>query len=89
MEEKDVENLIKENEEYAKSKGYKLNPNILVVSGVTNGLLARKENFGELYCPCRKMTGNKQEDEKIICPCIYHESEIEKDGHCFCNLFVK
>ena len=89
MEEKDIKNLIKKNEEYAKSKGFKLNPNSAIVLGVTNGLLARKENFGEIYCPCRKMTGNKKEDKRIICPCVYHEDEIAKDGHCFCNLFVR
>jgi ferredoxin-thioredoxin reductase catalytic subunit len=89
MKEKDIEELIKKNEEYAAVKGFKLNPNPGIVLGVTKGLLMRKENFGEIYCPCRKMTGNKEEDEKIICPCAFHEEEIIKDGHCFCNLFVK
>lgn len=87
--EEEIEKLIKESEEYAKKNGYKLNPNRMIVEGVVRGLLARKENFGEIYCPCRKVTGNKEEDKKIICPCIYHDSEIEKDGHCFCNLFVR
>jgi prepilin-type N-terminal cleavage/methylation domain-containing protein len=85
----EMEKLIKKSEEYAKSKGFRLNPNREVAEGVVKGLLTRKENFGEIYCPCRKMTGNKEEDKKIICPCIYHLDEIEKDGHCFCNLFVK
>ena len=89
MEEKEIQNLIKKNEEYAKSKGFKINPNEAIVSGVTRGLLVRKESFGELYCPCRKMTGDKKSDKRIICPCVYHEDEIAKDGHCFCNLFVK
>jgi ferredoxin-thioredoxin reductase catalytic subunit len=89
MKEKDIEDLIKKSEEYAAVKGFKLNPNQGVVSGVIKGLLMRKEKFGEIYCPCRKMTGNKEEDEKIICPCAFHEEEIAKDGHCFCNLFVK
>jgi len=85
----EMEKLIKISEEYAEKKGYKLNPNRMIVEGVIKGLLSRKENFGEIYCPCRKMSGNKEEDKKIICPCIYHEDEIAKDGHCFCNLFVK
>jgi ferredoxin-thioredoxin reductase catalytic subunit len=87
--EEEMEKLIKISEEYAEKKGYKLNPNRMIVEGVIKGLLVRKENFGEIYCPCRKMSGNKEEDKKIICPCIYHEDEIAKDGHCFCNLFVK
>jgi len=89
MEEKDIENLRKECEQYAESQGYKLNPNEMITSGIIRGLLTRKENFGEIYCPCRKVAGNKEEDKKIICPCIYHKDEIAKDGHCFCNLFVK
>ena len=89
MEEKDIEELIKKSDEYAKSKGFKLNPNDAIVLGLVKGLLLRKERFGEIYCPCRKVTGDKEEDKKIICPCIYHEDEIAKDGHCFCNLFVK
>jgi ferredoxin-thioredoxin reductase catalytic subunit len=89
MEEKDIENLRKQSEDYAKSKGFKLNPNEIIVRGVVKGLLIRKENFGELYCPCRKMAGDKDLDKKIICPCIYHEDEVRDDGHCYCNLFVK
>ncbi|MFZ3054488.1 MAG: ferredoxin-thioredoxin reductase catalytic domain-containing protein [Minisyncoccales bacterium] len=84
-----MEKLIEAYEEYAKENGYKLNPNRMIVEGVIKGLMARKDEFGEQYCPCRKMSGDKEEDKKIICPCIYHEEEIEKDGHCFCNLFVK
>ncbi len=89
MEEKDIENLRKQSEEYAKSKGFHLNSNEIIVRGVVKGLLTRKENFGEIYCPCRKMANNKDIDKKIICPCIYHEDEIRDDGHCYCNLFVK
>lgn len=87
--EDEIKKIIDQSEEYAKKKGYKLNPNKAIVEGIANGLLVRKKNFGEIYCPCRKMTEDKEENKKIICPCIYHESEIKKDGHCFCNLFVK
>ncbi len=84
-----MEKLIAAYEKYAESMGFKLNPNKAIVEGTIKGLMARKEEFGEPYCPCRKMSGVKEEDELIICPCAYHEEEIEKDGHCFCNLFVK
>jgi len=89
MEEKDIEELTKKSAEHAKSKGFKLNPNDAIVLGLVKGLLMRKEKFGEIYCPCRKVTGDKEEDKKIICPCIYHENEVARDGHCLCNLFVK
>jgi ferredoxin-thioredoxin reductase catalytic chain len=83
------EELIKQYEEYAAENGFKLNPNPKIVEGIVNGLLAREEKLGERYCPCRRVTGDKEEDKKIICPCIYHKDEIEKDGHCHCNLLVR
>ena len=87
--EQEVKNLISEYEEYAQANGFQLNPNLQIVQGVVKGLLQRKETSGERYCPCRKMTNNKEEDQKIICPCVYHKDEISNDGHCHCNLFVR
>lgn len=85
----EVEKMMEEYREYAAEKGIRLNPNEKIVRGIVSALVARKEKFGERYCPCRRITGDKEEDKKIICPCIYHLDEIEKDGHCLCNLFVK
>ena len=83
-----IEEIIKKYEDYAAQTGFKLNENRKIVIGIINGLLDREKKFGEKYCPCRRITGDKEEDKKIICPCIYHKEEIEKDGHCHCNLFV-
>lgn len=87
--EEEIKKLRKEYEEYAKQKGLKLNPNEKVVEGVLRALIAREKQFGEKYCPCRKMSNDKKKDKKIICPCDYHLEEIEKEGNCFCNLFYK
>ena len=84
-----IENLIEEYKKYAQENGLKLNSNSKIVEGILRGLLAREEKFGARYCPCRRVTGDKEEDKKIICPCIYHKEEIKKDGRCHCNLFVK
>ncbi|MFA5232454.1 MAG: ferredoxin-thioredoxin reductase catalytic domain-containing protein [Candidatus Paceibacterota bacterium] len=89
MTDEEMEKLIKEYEEYAEEKGFKLNPDRKIVEGVVKALIMRKENFGEKYCPCRKMSNDKKADKNIICPCVYHLEEIEKAGHCFCNLFFK
>lgn len=83
------EELIKEHEEYAEQNGFKLNPDKKVVEVIIKGLLEREKKFGARYCPCRRITEDKEEDKKIICPCIYHKEEIEKDGKCFCGLFVR
>ena len=66
-----------------------LNSNEKIVDAIIGELFNNEEKYGEKYCPCRKVTGNKEEDKKIICPCIYHLDEIEEMGHCHCNLFVK
>ena len=85
----EMEKLIKEFDEYAKSNGFHLNPDTKTVERIVTGLLKNKEKFGEIYCPCRRVSGNKEEDAQKICACIWHKDEIAKDGHCFCNLYVK
>lgn len=85
----ELEKTIKEYEEYAKSKGFKLNPNKQIVEAMVKALLAKEKALGKRYCPCRKTSTNEKENKRIICPCFYHLEEIENQGHCFCNLFVK
>jgi len=84
-----IEEIIREYEEYAKKNGFSLNPNKKVVEGIVKSLLEREKRFGQRYCPCRKITGNFEEDKKIICPCEFHRQEIKRNGHCLCELFVK
>ncbi len=83
------EELIKEYEDYAKKSGFSLNSNRKIVEGIVKLLLEKEEKLGERFCPCRRVTGNTEEDRKIICPCQYHKEEIDKDGKCHCGLFVK
>jgi len=83
------EKLIKKLEEHAAEKGIKFNPNQTVVDSIVDRLLVREKELGEQYCPCRMPSGNREEDKKIICPCVFHLDEIREDGHCHCLLFVK
>jgi len=87
--EEQIQKLIKEYEEYAKEKGFKLNPDKKIVENLIKAMLKRKESFGERYCPCRRITGDKQKDKEIICPCVSHLEEIKKEGCCHCLLFFK
>lgn len=73
---------------WLKDKPYKLNPDQEAVQRVIHGLAVRQKKFGKLYCPCRVVTRNPAEDEKIICPCIYHEEELAQKGICHCQLLV-
>jgi ferredoxin-thioredoxin reductase catalytic subunit len=85
----DEKELTQKSDEYAKSVGIKLNPDKKAVEGVIKGLLFKKKKHGEIYCPCRVVTGDKEKDKEIICPCVFHRGEIELQGHCLCKLFFK
>ncbi len=81
--------LVEEYKRYAKENRFSLNPSKKIVEGVITGLFENEKRHGEKYCPCRMVTGKKEEDKKIICPCIYHKKEIETQGHCHCRLFFR
>jgi len=66
-----------------------LNPDKKTVERVMQGLAANEKKYGKRYCPCRRVSGNTEEDAKKICPCVWRDQEVKNDGHCLCNLFVK
>jgi len=73
--------------EYAEEKGLALNTDDRQLTAVIRGLVRNRLKHGERYCPCRIRSGDTEKDRLIICPCAYHEDEIENEGHCHCNLF--
>ena len=79
--------LLESAKDYAKEKELKLNSNEKVLNGIIKALWRNKEFKGELYCPCRIVTGDKEKDKDILCPCVFHRGEIEIHGNCKCNLF--
>jgi len=85
----DIEKIIQSYQEYAEKNGFKLNPDREVVKRLVIGMLENEKKYGARYCPCRRITGNPEEDKKKICPCFWHREEVERDGHCFCGLFYK
>jgi len=84
-----IEKLIEEYKKYAKENGFRLNQNKKAKEIIIKGLLSDEKKYGVRYCPCRKVTGNLEEDKKKICPCAFHHQEIKGQGHCLCGLFVK
>jgi ferredoxin-thioredoxin reductase catalytic chain len=86
---KEFEQLLKQYKDYAKDNGFHLNLDQKVVNFLIKSLLEREKNYGKRYCPCRRIKKSQKENDKIVCPCIYHKEEIERDGHCHCFLFVK
>lgn len=84
-----IENIIREAKEYAEKSGFKLNPDKEIVKKIAKGLLENLKKYTRKYCPCRRITGNLNEDKDKICPCVFHKIEIERNGHCFCGMFVR
>jgi len=74
---------------YAEKAGFMLNPNKQIQDSVIKGLVRNEAKHGFRYCPCRIVTGNKEKDRKIICPCAFHKEEISAQGYCHCMLFFK
>ena len=55
---------------------------------VVDGLVRNMQKYGVPTCPCRKF--NKENPDKdLFCPCVHVLKEVERDGHCYCNLFTK
>ena len=85
--EKEAEQLKAKLKKYADSKNLKFNDSEKITDGVITALLRNKKFKGDIYCPCRVVTGDKEKDKDIVCPCVFHSGEIELQGHCKCNLF--
>ncbi|MEM4270681.1 MAG: ferredoxin-thioredoxin reductase catalytic domain-containing protein [Candidatus Pacearchaeota archaeon] len=85
--EKEAEKLKQKLQKYADSKNLKLNDDEKVTENIILALLRNKKFKGDIYCPCRVITGDKNKDKDIVCPCVFHRGEIELQGHCKCNLF--
>ncbi len=61
---------------FAQLKGYTFNED---KEELIEGLLLKKEKYGDLYCPCR--IENVPEN---ICPCLRtRQNDVKKHGHCY------
>src|SRR3990172_12909044 len=72
----------------AESHGYTINPDEKVVEEILVGLVKNERRYGYKACPCRLATGKYQLDCDIVCPCSYCFLDVEKNGRCYCSLFV-
>ena len=72
----EFDSLLKKLQQHAQKNGFHLNPNKEIVKTLIHALIKRKTKDGEYYCPCRIITGNKNDDKNIICPCSNHKDDI-------------
>jgi len=75
-------------ERYLRRSPYRLFPDEVVVESLITRLARNLLAHGRQYCPCRRVTGDRDADRRNICPCRTHHDEIARDGHCECRLFV-
>ncbi len=70
-------------------KGFFFNPDKSVTLDILEALLAIKDNYGYMACPCRLSSGDRKKDSDIFCPCAYRADDVKEYGSCFCGLYVR
>ena len=73
---------------FQEAKGYYFNTDHKRVMELLAALLLNKQRYGYMGCPCRLLSGNRDQDRDIICPCVYSVPDIAEYGSCYCNLYV-
>ncbi len=82
--------LIKAWDEFTVKADFRLWDDKQAVKDLASGELENVKNKGLRYCPCRMVTGDRQADINLICPCNFKIQRTWKEnGECWCGLFVK
>ena len=69
-------------DQFARIRGYVFNE---MKEEIIEGLLAKRDRFGEFYCPCRL-----EHKPEYQCPCKpTRGGDVERRGRCHCGLFWK
>ncbi len=69
-------------------KGYYFNKDKDRALELLDALALNRERYGYMACPCRLVSGEREKDKDIICPCVYRADDVEAYGSCYCNLYV-
>lgn len=72
----------------AESAGYHLNQDVNFTKELLRSILINEKRYGYGACPCRLASGDKTEDNDIICPCDYRDPDLDEYGACYCGLYV-
>jgi ferredoxin-thioredoxin reductase catalytic subunit len=77
-------------DEFTESNDFVVNPDGGFVDKLADGLLINEKNHGFRLCPCRPSDGTKERDIQLLCPCNFKtHGTWEKEGRCWCGLFIK
>ena len=77
---------------FAAAVGWELNANKEYVDSILVGLSMRETYHGVPICPCVFIPEEEENRKRVLvnntCPCADAYSDVERQGHCHCNLFV-
>lgn len=69
--------------------GYKFNTDPQMVDYLLEQQVILEKKLGSPFCPCQSTVGQRDEDMKIVCPCIpYHRRHFDLMKQCWCGLFI-
>ncbi len=83
-----AEEYLKVFERIAEQREWRVNPDKELVLEFARGLIENRERYGIATCPCRLVTGKRDVDRLIICPCVYADEDIKEYGRCYCGLYL-
>lgn len=84
----DAQELFERMRKIQEPKGYYFNKDMERTFELLEALIANRQRYGYMGCPCRLLSGDKKFDRDIFCPCLYSIPDIEEYGSCYCNLYV-
>jgi ferredoxin-thioredoxin reductase catalytic subunit/glutaredoxin len=84
----EIRKIMERLQRFSEKKGAALNPDTAITVKLIDGLLENQKRHGYWGCPCRLLSGNREEDQDIICPCHYWEQDVAEFGACYCGLYV-
>lgn len=84
----DAQKLYEMMKKVQEPKGYYFNEDRERTFELLDALIQNKERYGYMGCPCRLLSGDRENDRDIICPCIYSVPDIAEFGSCYCKLYV-
>lgn len=85
---KEAERLYETLKKIQEPKGFFFNKDKQRTLDLLEALMINKERYGYMGCPCRLLSGDRDKDRDIICPCVYREADVREYGSCYCNLYV-
>ena len=83
----DAQALFEQLKKVQEPKGFFFNTDMERVLDLMQALLTNKERYGYMGCPCRLVSGDRENDRDIICPCVYREPAVAEYSSCYCILY--